>query len=57
MELFDTFYDYYSEYKRCINYILKNFPFSEDVLNEHRETSKCETSCKENIKYENMISI
>ena len=55
MELFDTFYDYYSEYKRCINYILKNFPFSEDVLNEQR--SKCETSCKENIKYENMISI
>ena len=49
MELFDTFYDDYIEYKH-INDILKNFPVSEDVLNGKRETSKCETSCKERTK-------
>ena len=49
MELFDTFYDDYIEYKH-INDILKNFPVSEDVLNGKQETSKCETSCKERTK-------
>ena len=57
MELFDTFYDDYIEYKH-INDILKNFLVSEDVLNGKRETSKCETSCKERTKsLENKINI
>ena len=58
MESFDTFYDDYIEYKHYINDILKNFPVSEDVLNEQWEASKCETSCKERIKsLENKINI
>ena len=43
MELFDTFYDDYAEYKHYINDILKNF--RKNVLNEQWEI-KCETSCK-----------
>ena len=46
----DTFYDDRIEYKHYINDILKNFPVNEDVLNEQQETSKCETSCIEQIK-------
>ena len=58
MELFDTFYDDYIEYKHCINDIFKSFSVSEDVLNEQRKISKCETSCKERIKsLENKINI
>ena len=58
MELFDTFYDDYIEYKRCINDIFKSFSVSEDVLYEQRKISKCETSCKERIKsLENKINI
>ena len=58
MELFDTFYDDYIEYKHCINDIFKSFSVSEDVLNEQQKISKCETSCKEKIKsLENKINI
>ena len=58
MVLFDTFYDDYIEYKRCINDIFKSFSVSEDVLYEQRKISKCETSCKERIKsLENKINI
>ena len=58
MELFDTFYDDYVEYKHCINDIFKSFSVSEDVLNEQQKISKCETSCKEKIKsLENKINI
>ena len=54
----DTFYDDRIEYKHYINDILKNFPVNEDVLNEQQETSKCETSCIEQIKsLENKIDI
>ena len=54
----DTFYDDRIEYKNYINDILKNFPVNEDVLNEQQETSKCETSCIEQIKsLENKIDI
>ena len=48
MELFDTFYENYIQYKCYINDILKNF--SGDVLNEGRETSIWKTSCKERNK-------
>ena len=47
MELFDTFYDDYAEYKHYNNVTLKNF--SKNVLNEQWET-KCETSCKKRIE-------
>ena len=58
MELFDTFYDDYIEYKHCINDIFKSFSVSEDVLNEQLKISKCETSYKEKIKsLENKINI
>lgn len=48
MELFDTFYDDYTEHKHYMNDILKNFPVSEDVKEEsnHLKTKLIDSRLK-----------